>query len=296
MPSLSLQTSSSVSSSSAQQDAEKALSNLGWAEPQIPGDRLRPCLRDLLCVLALPAMWQGSSSTSIIKTLLDALIALLRLEFADVWIKNGEGWEAIQFSERSAPAGAIPPQLMGQLLEGNLNQKRPMVVNNPLGGGTLQLASVPIGINGKWGTIVAASSDSRFPTDEDFLLLRVASNQSAIALENAELYNVAEELAHEARQRAELEQRLIGIVSHDLKNPIGAMITLASMLLRLGKVDERQAKSLSLIVSSGRRAVRLIRDLLDFSQSRTATGIPIALRSVDFHEVAQQIIDELQLA
>jgi signal transduction histidine kinase len=80
-----------------------------------------------------------------------------------------------------------------------------------------------------------------------------------------------------------------------LKNPIGAMVTLASMLLKLGKVDERQAKSLSLIVSSGHRTVRLIRDLLDFSKSRTATGIPIQPRSVNFHEVAQEIIDELQL-
>jgi signal transduction histidine kinase len=67
------------------------------------------------------------------------------------------------------------------------------------------------------------------------------------------------------------------------------------MLLKLGKVDERQAKSLSLIVSSGHRAVRLIRDLLDFSKSRTATGIPIEPRRVDFHQVAQEMIDELQL-
>ncbi len=241
-------------------------------------------------------MWQGSSSASIIETLLDALIALLRLDFAHVKIKNGEKGETIQFSKGSAPDRAIPAQLIGQLLEGDLNQKRPMVVDNPLGGGTLQLAPVPIGINGKWGTIVAASSDSQFPTDEEVLLLRVASNQAAIALENAELYKVAEELAQEARQRAEFEQRLIGIVSHDLKNPIGAMITLASMLLRLGKVDEQQAESLSLIVSSGHRTVRLIRDLLDLSQSRTATGIPIEPRRVDFHEIAQQIIAELQLA
>jgi len=240
-------------------------------------------------------MWQGSSSPSIIETLLDALIALLRLDFAHVRIKNGEKGETVEFSKSSTPTRQIPTELIGQLLEGHLNQKRSMVVDNPLGGGTLQLASASIGINGKWGTIVAGSSNSQFPTDEDILLLRVASNQAAIALENAELYKVAEELAEEARQRAEFEQRLIGIVSHDLKNPIGAMMTLASMLLKLGKLDERQAKSLSLIVSSGRRAVRLIRDLLDFSQSRTATGIPIQPRRVDFHQVAQEIIDELQL-
>ncbi len=280
---------------SVPQDAKQPLPNLRWSERQIPGDRLRPCLRDLLCVLALPAMWQGSSSPSIIETLLDALIALLRLDFAHLRIKNREKGETVQFSKSSTPVRAIPAELIGQLLEGHLNQKRSMVVDNPLGGGTLQLASASIGINGKWGTVVAVSSNGQFPTDEDVLLLRVASNQAAIALENAELYKVAEELAEEARQRAEFEQRLIGIVSHDLKNPIGAMMTLASMLLKLGKVDERQAKSLSLIVSSGHRAVRLIRDLLDFSQSRTSTGIPIQLRRVDFHQVAQEMIDELQL-
>lgn|GEM_PF-5455273 len=285
-----------MSYSSAQEDAEQALTNLRWSERQIPGDRLRPCLRDLLCVLALPAMWQGSSSPSIIETLLDALIALLRLDFAHVRIKNGEEGRAIHFTKSSAPARAVSTEFIGQLLESHLNQKRLTVIDNPLGGGTLQLASVPIGINGKWGTIAAASSNSQFPTDEDILLLRVASNQAAIALENAELYKVAEELAQEARQRAEFEQRLIGIVSHDLKNPIGAMITLASMLLRLGKLDERQAQSLSLIVSSGHRTVRLIRDLLEFSQSRTASGIPIEPRQINFHEVVQQIIDELQLA
>jgi signal transduction histidine kinase len=80
-----------------------------------------------------------------------------------------------------------------------------------------------------------------------------------------------------------------------LKNPIGAMMMIASLLLKTGKVDERQAESLSLIVSSGNRAVRLIRDLLDFSQSRTATGIPIEPRRVDLHQVAKQIVGELQL-
>src|SRR5260370_25553132 len=73
------------------------------------------------------------------------------------------------------------------------------------------------------------------------------------------------------------------------------MMMMASLLLRTGKVDERQAESLSLIVSSGNRAVRLIRDLLDFSQSRTATGIPIEPQRVDLHQVAKQIVDELQL-
>ena len=109
-----------MSYKSVQQDAEAPLPNLRWSERQIPGDRLRPCLRDLLCVLALPAMWQGSSSPSIIETLMDALIALLRLDFAHVRIKNGDKGETVEYSKSSTPARAIPATLIDQLLEGQV--------------------------------------------------------------------------------------------------------------------------------------------------------------------------------
>jgi len=118
-------------------------------------------------------MWQGNNSASIMETLLEALIALLRLDFAHVSIQNGKAGEETQFSKSSTPFRAIAPELIGQLLERHLHQNHPMVVDNPLGG-TLQLAEVPIGINGKWGTLVVASSSNQFPTNEDVLLLRVA--------------------------------------------------------------------------------------------------------------------------
>ncbi len=98
------------------------------------------------------------------------------------------------------------------------------------------------------------------------------------------------------RRRAEVEQHLIGIVSHDLRNPLTAILTSARLLLRRGSLDDRQAQGLSRIVSSGERASRMIRDLLDFTQARLGRGIRVERSPSDFHELARQVVDEVQLA
>ena len=95
-----------------------------------------------------------------------------------------------------------------------------------------------------------------------------------------------------ARRRAEFEQQLIGIVSHDLRNPISAMMMGATLLTRKLPADSPLAAPARRILSSGERAARLIRDLLDFTQARSATGIPIQRNPADIHAVCQQAVDE----
>lgn len=104
-------------------------------------------------------------------------------------------------------------------------------------------------------------------------------------------------LAEEAlRTRAEFDQQAIGVVSHDLRNPINAIRMSASLLLRRGGLDDVQAKAVARILSSSERAQRMIRDFLDFSQARLGGGIPVVPREVDVHEVAQSAVDEVHLA
>ena len=43
--------------------------------------RLQSCINDLVSVLALPAIWSGSESSHVLGTLLDVLLAMLRLDF-----------------------------------------------------------------------------------------------------------------------------------------------------------------------------------------------------------------------
>jgi PAS domain S-box-containing protein len=95
--------------------------------------------------------------------------------------------------------------------------------------------------------------------------------------------------------RAEYEQQLIGIVSHDLRNPLNAISIASALLLRRGQLDEQQGKAIARIVSSTERAARLIRDLLDFAQARSG-AFPIAPAEANLKELARHALDEVHLA
>ncbi len=97
----------------------------------------------------------------------------------------------------------------------------------------------------------------------------------------------------EARRRAEFERQLIGIVSHDLRTPLSAIILSASVLQRTD-LSGQQARNVERIVSAGGRATRLIRDLLDFTQARLGAGIPLHPRAGDLHALARAAVDEVQ--
>lgn len=100
----------------------------------------------------------------------------------------------------------------------------------------------------------------------------------------------------EARRRADFEQHLIGIVSHDLRNPINAISMAAMLLLKQGGQDERGRRTLERILSSAERASRLLEDLLDFTQARLQGTLPVTLRPLDVHELTRQVVEEVQLA
>ena len=99
----------------------------------------------------------------------------------------------------------------------------------------------------------------------------------------------------ELHQRENLEQILIGIVSHDLRNPLNAIGLSAAALLKFGGLDERQLRAVERIKSATHRATRMIYDLLDLTRVREVGGLPVERDSMDMHKVAQQAIDEIKL-
>ena len=90
----------------------------------------------------------------------------------------------------------------------------------------------------------------------------------------AEMFARTRELAA-ANKRAEFEQQLVGIVSHDLRNPMQAVQMGVSSVLRRTALDENSKKTLMRVLSSVDRASRLIHDLLDFTQARLGGRIPV---------------------
>ncbi|KQQ66494.1 PAS domain-containing sensor histidine kinase [Pseudomonas sp. Leaf127] len=103
-------------------------------------------------------------------------------------------------------------------------------------------------------------------------------------------------LAHaEAQIRATFAEQMIGIVSHDLRNPLSA-IKMAADLLQRGPLDTRQSRVAGHISQSVDRAGRLIADLLDFTQARVGQGLTVNPQPIDLHAVTEHCVEELRLA
>ena len=100
---------------------------------------------------------------------------------------------------------------------------------------------------------------------------------------------------NELQRRSEFEQQLIGIVSHDLRNPVTAIKMSTALLQRMG-LDEKQAKIISRISASTERASRMISDLLDFTQARLGGGLRLERKPVELHDTVQAVVEEVQAA
>lgn len=105
----------------------------------------------------------------------------------------------------------------------------------------------------------------------------------------------ARELQEQARDRALFAEQMIGIVSHDLRNPLSAITTGIKVLQMKGPTQD-QFRILELLARSTVRASSLIEDLLDFTAARIGTGLSVELSPIDPHEVAAHAAEELLLA
>ena len=110
-----------------------------------------------------------------------------------------------------------------------------------------------------------------------------------------ELVAEATRLRDDAKDRALFAEQMIGIVSHDLRNPLSSIL-MASALLGTGHLSVREQRFVTQIGRATERANRLIGDLLDFTQARLGGGLSITLEPIDLHEAVAASLEELRLA
>jgi PAS domain S-box-containing protein len=99
-----------------------------------------------------------------------------------------------------------------------------------------------------------------------------------------------------ASRRAEFAQRLIGIASHDLRNPLSAVIMGSERLLRRYPDDAELRRSATLVRSAGQRAGRLVHDLLDFARAELKGDIPMRKSSLDLFQALTLAVEELRVS
>jgi signal transduction histidine kinase len=101
-------------------------------------------------------------------------------------------------------------------------------------------------------------------------------------------------LAETLRTDRDFQLRMMGIVSHDLRNPLAAIQNGATILMKDETTDRRAV--LSRIASSAGRATAIVNDLLDVTEARSIGRIPIVRKSIDFVAVVRDCLDEIRLA
>jgi signal transduction histidine kinase len=105
---------------------------------------------------------------------------------------------------------------------------------------------------------------------------------------------VTESVAHYTKTIDNSRNLFLGILGHDLRNPIGAASMAAQWMKRSGTTDPKQAKVVSDLVRTTDRATRILDDLLDLTRSSFGTDIPIAKSQTDMAALCQAIADELR--
>ena len=100
----------------------------------------------------------------------------------------------------------------------------------------------------------------------------------------------------EIEETARFREHFVGVVGHDLRNPLTAILTSAQLLLRYGRLDDPQARVVNRIAASAGRMARMIADLLDFARTRLGGGIPIRTERIDLGALTGQMVEELIVA
>ena len=107
-----------------------------------------------------------------------------------------------------------------------------------------------------------------------------------------ELKEAEEQLARELGFR----ERMMGILGHDLRNPVSAVLGLVGLIRPEDGMSSRAREALKLIDQSARRMNEMITTLLDFTRSRFHGSLPVAVEEIDLGELVHGVVAELQAA
>jgi signal transduction histidine kinase len=116
-------------------------------------------------------------------------------------------------------------------------------------------------------TIVRAELPEPFDADDLAFALELG-RRAALAVDNARLYA-------ESQQAVRTREHVLAVVSHDLRNSIGAIATSARLLLVATTDEQQRIRRTDTIVRACERMNRLMQDLLDASRLQAGYTISI---------------------
>jgi PAS domain S-box-containing protein len=139
---------------------------------------------------------------------------------------------------------------------------------------------VPIRVKDKpvGGFFVIWWTERRSITENEVRLLQGISDMAGIFLDNAQLYR-------EAAETNRAKDEFLATLSHELRNPLGAIANAVAALERRAGGEESAARLRQIIQRQTHHLARLVDDLLDVARA-TAGKIALERQPIDLSEVA----------
>jgi signal transduction histidine kinase len=105
---------------------------------------------------------------------------------------------------------------------------------------------------------------------------------------------LTESVAYYSKKLDHSRDMFLGILGHDLRNPLGAILMSAQLTSKIGTLNEHQAMLNSQIVASSGRATEILDHLLDLTRARLGSGIPVIREHMDMAFLSRQLVDEMR--
>lgn len=150
------------------------------------------------------------------------------------------------------------------------------------------ILAVPLVTRGRIRGVMSLVIDEsrRHYSPDDIDLFEELGRRAATAIDNASLFE-------ETRRALHVRERVLSIVSHDLRNPLNTILLSAGLLKEMlpeEKLTDEEGRQLETIRRAVDRANRLIRDLLDVARLE-AEPLPIERAPAAPAEIAEEAVE-----
>lgn len=131
-------------------------------------------------------------------------------------------------------------------------------------------------------------------------VLRLYEESGASDLTDVRRFNEAiDEAMTESMDRFAVQTDLfrdqfIGVLGHDLRTPLGAVMAGAALLAAPDDNPQRRGRVVARIMNSAQRMERMIGDLLDLTRARLGGSMPLKRRSADLRQVCEEAMIEIR--
>jgi signal transduction histidine kinase len=105
---------------------------------------------------------------------------------------------------------------------------------------------------------------------------------------------LAESVARYEKMVKQSQNMFLAILGHDLRNPLGTVITGASFITQSVDIAPKYVLVANRIYNSGQRMSKLISDLIDFTRTHLGPGIPIKPQQANLGRVCTSVVNELR--